>query len=103
MNKPLTLLFDPYESVALFLSGNEFFILLMHGLWLTNILSPVLTVNYVVQDGKSNWLEGFVLMCMTSYIPMIAYDLCDFRSISHFGSHLLVLSWLWYACHVISL
>jgi len=42
MNKPLTLLFDPYESVAMFLS--------------------VLTVNYVVQDGKSNWLEGFILM-----------------------------------------
>jgi Ca2+:H+ antiporter len=42
LGKPLTLLFDPYESVALFLS--------------------VLTVNYVVQDGKSNWLEGFVLM-----------------------------------------
>lgn len=43
MGKPLTLLFDPYESVALFLS--------------------VLTVNYVVQDGKSNWLEGLILMC----------------------------------------
>ena len=23
----------------------------------------VLTVNYVVQDGKSNWLEGMILMC----------------------------------------
>ncbi|KAF8807021.1 Calcium/proton exchanger [Phlegmacium glaucopus] len=44
LGKPLTLLFDPYESVALFLS--------------------VLTVNYVVQDGKSNWLEGFVLMSL---------------------------------------
>jgi len=42
LGKPLTLLFDPYESVALFLS--------------------VLTINYVVQDGKSNWLEGFILM-----------------------------------------
>jgi len=42
MGKPLSLLFDPYESVAMFLS--------------------VLTVNYVVQDGKSNWLEGFILM-----------------------------------------
>jgi len=42
LNKPLTLLFDPYQSIALFLS--------------------VLTVNYVVQDGKSNWLEGFILM-----------------------------------------
>jgi len=44
LGKPLTLLFDPYESVALFLA--------------------VLTVNYVVQDGKSNWLEGMILMCL---------------------------------------
>ncbi|KAG1740581.1 calcium/proton exchanger, partial [Suillus lakei] len=44
MNKPLTLLFDPLESIVLFLS--------------------VLTVNYVVQDGKSNWLEGMILMCL---------------------------------------
>jgi Ca2+:H+ antiporter len=42
LGKPLTLLFDPYESIAMFLA--------------------VLTVNYVVQDGKSNWLEGFILM-----------------------------------------
>lgn len=42
IGKPMTLLFDPYESVAMFLA--------------------VLTVNYVVQDGKSNWLEGFILM-----------------------------------------
>jgi Ca2+/H+ antiporter len=26
----------------------------------------VLTVNYVVQDGKSNWLEGLILMCMST-------------------------------------
>ncbi|KAJ8592050.1 calcium/proton exchanger [Rhizopogon salebrosus TDB-379] len=44
MGKPLTLLFDPLESVVLFLS--------------------VITVNYVVQDGKSNWLEGMILMCL---------------------------------------
>lgn len=40
--KPLTLLFDPFESVTLFFA--------------------VLTVSYCVQDGKSNWLEGMVLM-----------------------------------------
>ncbi|KAJ6505948.1 calcium/proton exchanger [Mycena vulgaris] len=57
LGKPLTMLFDPYESVALFLS--------------------VLTVNYVVQDGKSNWLEGMLLMCF----------------VSHFGHHFLFLSW----------
>jgi len=44
MGKPLTLFFDPYQSIALFLS--------------------VMTVNYVVQDGKSNWLEGMILMCL---------------------------------------
>jgi Ca2+:H+ antiporter len=44
IGKPLTLLFDPYESIVLFLS--------------------VLTVNYCVQDGKSNWLEGMILMCL---------------------------------------
>jgi len=44
LGKPLTLLFDPYESIALFLA--------------------VLTVNYAVQDGKSNWLEGMILMCL---------------------------------------
>ncbi|KAH7906844.1 Calcium/proton exchanger [Hygrophoropsis aurantiaca] len=44
LGKPLTLLFDPLESIVLFLS--------------------VLTVNYCVQDGKSNWLEGMILMCL---------------------------------------
>ncbi|KAM5538547.1 hypothetical protein V8D89_007880 [Ganoderma adspersum] len=44
MGKPLSLLFDPFESIVLFLS--------------------VLVVNYVVQDGKSNWLEGMILMCL---------------------------------------
>ncbi|KAL4064514.1 calcium proton exchanger [Scleroderma citrinum] len=44
LGKPLTLLFDPLESVVLFLS--------------------VLTVNYAIQDGKSNWLEGMILMCL---------------------------------------
>ncbi|KAF8557438.1 Calcium/proton exchanger [Imleria badia] len=44
LGKPLTLLFDPLQSIVLFLS--------------------VITVNYTVQDGKSNWLEGMILMCL---------------------------------------
>ncbi|EJD06395.1 calcium/proton exchanger [Fomitiporia mediterranea MF3/22] len=44
LGKPLLLLFDPFESVTLFLA--------------------VITVNYCVQDGKSNWLEGMILMCL---------------------------------------
>ncbi|KAI6108227.1 calcium proton exchanger [Pisolithus sp. B1] len=44
LGKPLTLMFDPLESIVMFLT--------------------VLTVNYVVQDGKSNWLEGMLLMSL---------------------------------------
>ena len=41
------MLFDPFESIILLFS--------------------VLTVNYIVQDGKSNWLEGMILVCL--YVP----------------------------------
>lgn len=44
LRKPLSLLFDPFESIVLFLS--------------------VLTVNYVVRDGRSNWLKGMILICL---------------------------------------
>ncbi|KAH9985915.1 hypothetical protein BJV77DRAFT_951514 [Russula vinacea] len=44
MRKPMTLLFDPFESIVLFFT--------------------VFTFNYIVQDGKSNWLNGMILMCM---------------------------------------
>ncbi|KIJ12836.1 hypothetical protein PAXINDRAFT_82403, partial [Paxillus involutus ATCC 200175] len=43
LDKPLTLLFDPFLSIILFLS--------------------VFVVNYVVRDGKSNWLPGMI-MCL---------------------------------------
>ncbi|GAA5888523.1 hypothetical protein JCM6882_008983 [Rhodosporidiobolus microsporus] len=52
MDKPLSLLFDPFESVTLFLS--------------------VLLVNYTMQDGRSNWLEGFLLM-MVYVILAVAF------------------------------
>jgi Ca2+:H+ antiporter len=44
IGRPLTMLFDPFESIVLFFS--------------------VLTVNYVVQGGKSNWFEGMILTCL---------------------------------------
>jgi len=44
LGKPLTLLFDPFESIVLFLS--------------------VLTVAFCIGDGKSNWLEGMILMSL---------------------------------------
>ncbi|KAF9520832.1 hypothetical protein BS47DRAFT_1370311 [Hydnum rufescens UP504] len=42
MGKPLTLLFDPFECIVLFLA--------------------VLTVAFIINDGRSNWLEGMILM-----------------------------------------
>ncbi|EJT98206.1 calcium/proton exchanger [Dacryopinax primogenitus] len=44
MGKNLTMLFDPFESLSLFLA--------------------VMVVSYTVQDGRSNWLEGMILMCV---------------------------------------
>ncbi|EIM90911.1 uncharacterized protein STEHIDRAFT_90828 [Stereum hirsutum FP-91666 SS1] len=44
MSKPLALLFDPFQSVVLYIS--------------------VHTMGYVVADGKSNWLEGAILICL---------------------------------------
>ncbi|SCV70391.1 BQ2448_1785 [Microbotryum intermedium] len=41
LNKPLSLLFDPFESIVLFLS--------------------VLIANYTLQDGRSNWMEGWLV------------------------------------------
>ncbi|KAK1221003.1 hypothetical protein PQX77_016216 [Marasmius sp. AFHP31] len=48
LGKPLTLLFDPYESITLFLS--------------------VFVLNYYVQDSKSNWLEGWILLGLYAII-----------------------------------
>ncbi|KAL6299872.1 calcium/proton exchanger [Sparassis latifolia] len=58
IGKPLTLLFDPFESIVLFLSG------------MSLVCPLLLVVNYVVQDGKSNWLEGMILMCLYVIIAL---------------------------------
>lgn len=42
-DKPLSLLFDPFVSIFLFLS--------------------VLIVNSAISDGRANWLAGYILMC----------------------------------------
>jgi Ca2+:H+ antiporter len=44
IGRPLALLFDPFESVVLYVS--------------------VQTMSFVVADGKSNWLEGVILICL---------------------------------------
>jgi len=60
MGKNLTLLFDPFESIILFLA--------------------VLVVNYCTQDGKSNWLEGMILMCLYIIIAVATWFYPDGNS-----------------------
>ncbi|POY73204.1 hypothetical protein BMF94_3537, partial [Rhodotorula taiwanensis] len=64
MNKPLSLLFDPFESVTLFLS--------------------VLIVNYTIQDGRSNWrlryLGGLVLVLPGGWVGGLHLQLKARRS-----------------------
>ncbi|KAI0671600.1 Sodium/calcium exchanger protein-domain-containing protein [Trametes maxima] len=66
MGKPLSMLFDPFESIVLFFS--------------------VLVVNYVVQDGKSNWLEGMILMCL--YI-ILALTFWFYPGVTELGRQLM--------------
>ncbi|KAI0360143.1 calcium/proton exchanger [Trametes cingulata] len=66
MGKPLSLLFDPFESIVLFFS--------------------VLVVNYVVQDGKSNWLEGMILMCLYVILAVVFWY---YPGISELGRSLM--------------
>jgi len=49
-NKPLSLFFDTFETVVVFLS--------------------VLIVNYAIADGRTNWLEGFILMVIYVIIAL---------------------------------
>ncbi|KAL0580944.1 hypothetical protein V5O48_001036 [Marasmius crinis-equi] len=44
MGKPLSLLVDPFDAIVLYIS--------------------VQTMGHVVGDGKSNWLEGAILICL---------------------------------------
>ncbi|EEB87966.1 hypothetical protein MPER_14462 [Moniliophthora perniciosa FA553] len=46
MGKPMSLLFDPFDAIVLYIS--------------------VQTMSHVVSDGRSNWLEGAILASILS-------------------------------------
>ncbi|KAF5381548.1 hypothetical protein D9615_005613 [Tricholomella constricta] len=54
MDKPLTLLFDPLETVVLFFS--------------------VLLVKFSVEDGKSHWMSGYVLIAVYILIALCFWN-----------------------------
>jgi hypothetical protein len=73
MGKPLTLLFDPFESIVLFLSGETFTCYRCNPTPMSadSVFWLVLTVNHLVRGGKSNWLKGMILICTHKllYVP----------------------------------
>ncbi len=89
LDKPLALLFDPFESIVLYISGT----CRLYARCLFTDSSEVHTMNYVVADGKSNWLEGLILVCKTTTISVLQapriYYLC--RSLCRRRRDILVL------------
>ena len=73
LGKPFALYFDPLVTIVLALSGessryrHDYIVHSLH-------FYVVATVNYVVQDGKSNWLEGIILIC--AYRPSLTRYSC---------------------------
>ena len=70
MHKPLTMLFDALESIVLLLSGTY------HTLPYPHVRSPsrsasAIVVNYTVQDGKSNWMEGVILLSLYIMLAVV--------------------------------
>jgi hypothetical protein len=57
------------------------------------IHAPVLTVNYVVQDGKSHWFKGMILVgeSRLHFGFRSCSALCRF--VRDLGCHVLVLPW----------
>ena len=67
---PLGLLFDPFESVALYLASTfPPRCSVNHRQLIVPCVFVVHTMNYVVADGRSNWMEGFILICMSLLVP----------------------------------
>lgn len=77
LDKPLPLLFDPFESMVRFYDLIDGIIFMMYAkvlyisgksiVWVCDGVSLTVVVNvmtYVVGDGKSNWLEGAILICL---------------------------------------
>lgn len=56
-DKPLTLLFDPFIAILLFLA--------------------ILIVNYAIQDGRSNYMEGYLLLSVYVIDALVAWFVGD--------------------------
>ena len=62
-------MFDPFESIVMFFAG--MYLLRLLKIRDQSELCLVLVVNYTVQDGRSNWLEGMILMCLYIILAVV--------------------------------
>ena len=67
MNKEMTLYFTLFETVCLFVSA--------------------FIVNFLVLDGRSNYLEGALLMCTYAIISVVAFYYPNVEDASELGGH----------------
>ncbi|KAJ7041538.1 calcium/proton exchanger [Mycena alexandri] len=65
VGKPMSLFFDPFEALCLFFA--------------------ILAVNYAVQDGRSNWLEGAILMSLYIMFATLFFFYPGFSTTDHFA------------------
>lgn len=69
----IALLVLPFVVVLGWILGKEDMTLFFDGFQITVLFVTVLLVNYLIQDGKSHWLEGVLLMTLYVIIAVAAW------------------------------
>ena len=69
----IALLVLPFTVVLGWILGKEDMTLFFDGFQITVLFVTVLLVNYLIQDGKSHWLEGVLLMTLYVIIAVAAW------------------------------
>ena len=84
--------FRIYRSLSL--GWDSYFLSLQPRCRLIALFWLVLTVNYVIQHGKSNWLEGMILMCAYSPSSLQTAWLINtlYSPLCNNSNHILLLS-----------
>lgn len=72
MGRPLSLLFNPFQSIVLFLA--------------------ILVVNFTLSPGKTNWMSGFLLYVIPSPLIIPSRQEEQIRSLVRDRDRVLVLS-----------
>jgi Ca2+:H+ antiporter len=69
----IALLVIPFVTVVGWAMGNDDMTLSFDIFQIVILFVSVWVVNYLISDGKSNWLEGFLLMCLYGIIALTSW------------------------------